>query len=323
MGKFNIRIIIGFGALVAAAAIVVPPALIINLGDKHKKEPPKNPEFYNIYEYNFRGNKFSASEFADFLVKNKYDIDNRTTDGSSYKMVDGRKLVYDFYSNENTFIEDFDNRAKLLIGNEWLFDEKEKKAINNPIQEVWTYYHDSSDTFRIFIDGEEYSWREYDGDPTPTIGNKLKPKLVLIKETDITNKVHNPVPFVASDNMIYADGQFFTNIEAFRNSKLPLKLLNNNRQIQNISTIFSNPNRLFKLDAKSYLILGNGQAIRIGITTDIPEIIDLDIKNLKYVDNKNFFWSSIYEYVRFNSDVIGEMIASTSPQKNFWIFKLR
>lgn len=211
----------GTGVVVGVGAIVA--VKLIDHGNTYYPDSVAPKPKTKVYKWN--NNEYTAAQLSQFLMDNNYLVDARSNNGLIKENLGD---TYKFFKDESAYVgQKSVNVKKINSEREYVVTDAGRIYINIPKNTlkpsdfnpnnsgpiVWT-------AIRIFVDGQEYSYREFDGDATAPIGNDIAPKLKLVKESDVTAKVNNPIPFTETSETILSGDEFFSDDDKFATSKL-------------------------------------------------------------------------------------------------------
>lgn len=207
-------VVIGVGAIVAVK--------LIDHGNTYPDYVAPEPKT-KVYKWN--NNEYTAAQLSQFLLDHDYKVDARSNNGLIKENLGD---TYKFFKDESAYVgQKSPTVTKINSEREYVVTDAGRIYTNIPNASLKPSDFNPNNSgpvtwtaIRVFVDGQEYSYREFDGDATAPIGNAIAPKLKLVKESDVTAKNNNPIPFTETSETILSGDKFFSDDDKFATSIL-------------------------------------------------------------------------------------------------------
>lgn len=287
MGISKKALFISLGVIGGASAIAGGGLLIVKLQDHGNtyEFPPAKPK-EKVYKFN---NKvYRASELAEFLISNNYKVDARSKNDFMDNVLGGS---YWFFKDDSTYTSQAGGSPTRIADHSKIFTDSKGKVLINPIDTVTLSQYYNRD-IRLFVNGEEYSYREFQGTPALPIADMFGPKLHLFKDEDVTNKETAPVELKETNDMVYsvADDQWYSSEELFVAHYPGFGL-----QTATLTDLngFKDGDQIV-IDGITYIVTDNGGALKAHNVANPSLELDLSTKHIRWnVPGTENYYSSV------------------------------
>lgn len=277
---------ISLGAIGGVSAIAGVGLLAVKLSDRGNTYGTGNSNI-KVKMYNLRNRFYTADQLADFLTFNDYKVDARSKNGF---VNDNNGGIYSFFKDAGTYTNQPQNNPYRILPNDfWLTDDK-GTIFHNPITTIMSLSsfkpYSLTVTTRIFVDGEEYSYREFDGGVTPSIGNQIAPQQHLFSDDDVEAGNASAIEFKETNEMIYnhLSNQWYSNDDKYVAANLP------NWKATSLNDLNGfKDNDEITIDLQTYVVNNNSAYLK----TDQNVLLDLSKTKVKWEDDTpNVYFTS-------------------------------
>lgn len=286
MGISKKALFISLGAVGGVAAIAGGGLLVVRLSDQGNTYGSETTTT-KVKMYSFRNQSYTADQLADFLTFNDYKVDARSKNGF---MNDSNGGIYSFFKDSGTYTRQPNNTPYKIMPNDfWLTDAK-GTVFHDPMTKINSLSSFNPYLFtittRIFVNGEEYSYREFDGSLTPPIGSQFAPQQHLFSNDDVEAGNASAVEFKETNEMIYNRllKLWYSNDDKYVAANLP----NWSATSLNDLTGFKDNDEI-SIDLQTYIVNNNSAHLK----TDPNVLLDLSKTKVKWKDNSlNAYFTS-------------------------------